>query len=416
MSDSSPALQYDLVIVGGGMVGASLACALGGQALRVAVVEAVPYQAASQPSYDDRAIALSFGTHRIFQSMGLWPELAAHATPIKHIHVSEQGALGVTRLHHFDENVAALGYVITARDIGRVLVRTLKTLHNVDIISPAQFTRIQFNETSATATVDKKSQTINLECKLLVAADGGQSTSRQLLGVAATRIDYAQSAIITNISTQLPHNNVAYERFTPNGPLALLPMSDDENSPNRHAVVWTHPGNQAQDVARLEQREFLQRLQTSFGNRLGKFLKVGERSVHPLYLMRAQEQVRPRAVLIGNAAHTLHPIAGQGFNLGLRDVAALAEVIVTAQRENADIGELALLQQYAQWRETDHKHMIGLTDSLVRLFSNRFPLLQVARTGGLLALDSLPPARHLLANHTMGLAGKLPKLARGLAL
>ena len=398
------------------MVGASLACALGGKALRIAIVEAVPYQAASQPSYDDRAIALSFGTHRIFQSMGLWPELAPHATAIKHIHVSEQGAFGVTHLHNTEENVEALGYVTTARDIGRVLVRRLNSLDNVDVISPAKFTDIHISDSWATASVEKESHVLSLQCKLLVAADGGQSTSRQLLGVATTKTDYAQSAVITNISTQQPHNNVAYERFTPKGPVALLPMSDDENNGHRSAIVWTQPSDAVESVLALGESEFLRSLQTSFGNRLGKFLKVGQRSVYPLYLMQAQEQVRPRVVLIGNAAHTLHPIAGQGFNLGLRDVAALAETIVSAHYEHADLGELGRLQQYAQWRETDHKRMIELTDSLVRLFSNHVPLLQAARTGGLLALDSLPPAKHWLAKHTMGLAGKLPKLARGLTL
>ena len=414
--NNSAASQYDLVIIGGGMEGASLACALGGQALRIAIVEAVPYQSASQPSYDDRAIALSFGTQRIFQSIGVWQELAVHATPIKHIHVSEQGAFGATRLHHGEENVAALGYVATARDIGQTLIHKLKTLDNVDLISPAQFTDVQINDTSATVMIEKDTQALNIECRLLVAADGGQSTSRQLLGVAATKTDYQQSAIIANVSSQQPHNNIAYERFTPNGPLAILPMSDDQVSRNRSSIVWTLPSSMVEAVLQFDDQEFLDQLQHNFGNRLGKFQKVGKRSVYPLYLMQAQEQVRPRVVLIGNAAHTLHPIAGQGFNLGLRDVAALAEIVVNAQRINSDIGDLEVLQHYAQWRETDHKHIIGLTDSLVRLFSNHFPLLRTARTAGLLALDTLPAAKHLLAKHTMGLAGKLPKLARGLAL
>jgi len=406
---------YDLVIIGGGMVGASLACALGKQALRIAIVEAVPLQAESQPSYDDRAIALSFGTHKIFHAVGVWEHLAPQATPIKHIHVSEQGAFGVTRLHHSDEGVQALGYVAAARDIGQALIRQLHSLNNVDLISPAQLSGLHIEEGGATITINQDQQDLTLHCKLLVAADGGQSTTRQLLGISATKTDYRQSAIIANVSTQLPHNHVAFERFTPSGPLAVLPMNMNGDE-QRCSIVWTQRSEQAKTILELHDPSFLSQLQQSFGNRLGRFLKVGKRSLYPLYLMHVQEQVRPRVALIGNAAHTLHPIAGQGFNLGLRDVAALAEVIVNAHHSGADIGELTVLQRYAQWRNTDHKRIIGFTDTLVRVFSNHFRPLQTARTTGLWALDSLPPAKHLLAKHTMGLAGRLPRLARGLPL
>ncbi|MCG6971236.1 MAG: 2-octaprenyl-6-methoxyphenyl hydroxylase [Gammaproteobacteria bacterium] len=415
MSNNTKKSQYDLVIVGGGMVGASLACALGAQPLRIAMVEAVPYQAESQPSYDDRAIALSFGTHTIFNGIGVWPHLAEHATAIKHIHVSEQGAFGATRLHHSDEGVPALGYVVTARHIGQALISRLQTLKNVEVISPAQLSDLHHNEEFVSITVRKDNQSLVLESQLLIAADGGQSTTRQLLGISATKTDYRQSAIIANVSTQQPHGNVAFERFTPDGPLAVLPMSAAGDN-HRCAVVWTQRGDKVEAIAALDEPDFLQQLQRSFGNRLGRFLKAGKRSVYPLYLMHVQEQVRPRVALIGNAAHTLHPIAGQGFNLGLRDVAALAEIIVNAQQAQADIGDLGVLQQYAQWRKTDHKQIIGFTDSLVRLFSNRFAPLHSARTAGLLALDTLPPVKHVLAKHTMGLAGKLPRLARGLSL
>ncbi|WP_455211920.1 2-octaprenyl-6-methoxyphenyl hydroxylase [Kaarinaea lacus] len=407
--------EYDLVIVGGGMVGASLACALGKQALRIAMVEAVPYQAASQPSYDDRAIALSYGTHKIFNGIGVWQHLTYHATPIKHIHVSEQGAFGTTHLHHSDEGVEALGYVTTARDIGQALVKQLKTLKNVDLISPAQLSDLHIDDTCATITVSKDKRTLVLQSHLLVAADGGQSTTRQLLGISAHKTDYQQSAVIANVSSQLPHNNTAFERFTPNGPLAVLPMSL-ENKDNRCSIVWTQRSDKIEAIVELSEQDFLSKLQQSFGNRLGRFLKVGKRSVYPLHLMHAQEQVRPRAALIGNAAHTLHPIAGQGFNLGLRDVAALAEIIVDAHLAHIDIGDFAVLQQYAQWRKADHKQIISFTDTLVRVFSNHFMPLQAARTAGLFVLDNLPLAKHALAKHTMGLAGKLPRLARGLSL
>jgi 2-octaprenyl-6-methoxyphenol hydroxylase len=407
--------HYDLIIIGGGMVGASLACALGSQQLRIAMVEAVAFKAESQPSYDDRAIALSFGTHKIFNGIGVWRYLVPHVTPIKHIHVSEQGAFGVTRLHHNDEGVEALGYVATARDIGRALISQLRTLNNVDIISPAQLTDLHIDDDNVTVTVNKGKKALTITSTLLVAADGGQSTTRELLGIAVSKTDYQQSAVIANVSCQQPHQHIAFERFTPNGPLAVLPMSMNGDE-HRCSIVWTQPRNNVEAIIELDEQNFLAKLQQSFGNRLGRFLKVGKRSVYPLYLMHVQEQIRPRVALIGNAAHTLHPIAGQGFNLGLRDVAALAEIIVNAHDAQTDIGDLAVLQHYAQWRKADHKHIIGFTDTLVRVFSNHFFPLQTARTAGLLALDTFPPAKHVLAKHTMGLAGRLPRLARGLSL
>ncbi len=407
--------HYDLIIVGGGMVGASLACALGNQKLRVAIIEAVPYQAESQPSYDDRAIALSFGTHKIFDGIGVWQYLATHVTPIKHIHVSEQGAFGVTRLHHSDEGVPALGYVTTARNIGQALISQLQTLKNVDLISPAQLTDLHIDDNNVTITVDKGKKVLNIAGKLLVAADGGQSTTRQLLGISAAKTDYHQSAIIANVSCQQPHQNIAFERFTPNGPLAVLPMSMSGDE-HRCSIVWTQRRNNVDAILELDEQSFLSKLQQNFGNRLGRFFKVGKRSVYPLYLMHVQEQVRPRVALIGNAAHTLHPIAGQGFNLGLRDVAALAEIVAHAYQAQSDIGDLAVLQPYAQWRKADHKKIIGFTDTLVHVFSNHFTPLQTARTAALFALDILPPAKHVLTKHTMGLAGRLPLLARGIPL
>jgi 2-octaprenyl-6-methoxyphenol hydroxylase len=190
-------------------------------------------------------------------------------------------------------------------------------------------------------------------------------------------------------------------------------MNGDEH---RCSIVWTQARDNVDTILELDEQNFLAKLQQSFGNRLGRFLKVGKRSVYPLYLMHVQEQVRPRVALIGNAAHTLHPIAGQGFNLGLRDVAALAEIIANAHHAQIDIGDLAVLQQYAQWRKADHKQIIGFTDTLVRVFSNHFTPLQTARTAGLFALDTLPAAKDILAKHSMGLAGRLPRLARGMSL
>jgi len=403
--------DYDLIIAGGGMVGASLACALSEQNLRIAIIEAVPYQAEKQPSYDDRAIALSFGTSRIFNGMGLWSDIYPLTTAIKRIHVSDQGRFGFTRLDHQQEGVDALGYVITARDLGKTLVQKLDRLHNLTLVSPATLTDLRLDKELATAVISRDGESESITARLIVAADGGNSIVRQKLDINTTDHDYQQTAIIANVSPERPHQFVAYERFTRHGPLALLPMDD-----NRCALVWTHSPEDANRVLELDDESFLAELQASFGNRLGRLLKAGKRSAYPLKLVRAQEQVRTRLALIGNAAHTLHPIAGQGFNLGLRDVATLAQTIVDVMQSGQDIGELEVLKEYAQWRSRDHRQVIGFTDTLVNTFSNHFPPLTFARNLGLLATDIIPPLKHSLARHSMGISGRLPRLARGLPL
>lgn len=404
--------QYDITIVGGGMVGASLACALGNQDLRISIIENHNAKLDTPASYDDRAIALSYGTSQIFRTLGCWQELEAGVTPIKNIHVSDKGHIGVTRISHQEENVDALGYVITARELGQALYRMLSRFNNIDLISPAHLENIEFLGDHATATclVNNKEEH-SLQTRLVVAADGGNSSVRKLMDIKTVQHDYQQTAVTANVSTTVAHNNVAYERFTSQGPLAILPMKD-----NHCSLVWTWPTEKVQEVIELPDKEFLAKLQLAFGNRLGSFTHVGKRHSYPLKLIKAKTQVKRRLALIGNAAHTLHPIAGQGFNLGMRDVAALAQTLVEEHNAGRDIGLLRALQPYQQWRQQDHKRIIGFTDNLVKIFSNRFAPLALARNIGLVATDVAPPLKHLLAKHTMGMAGKLPKLVRGLQL
>ena len=414
MTTSSAHTDYDLIIIGGGMVGTSLAISLAVQPLRIALVEAATLRSkdAAPPNYDDRAIALSFGARRIFEGMGLWSDIAPRATAIKHIHVSDQGRFGFTRLDAKQENVDALGYVVTARQLGASLMDKLQDCTNLTVISPATLTNLSFDSEDATAEIlHNDGNTQLLTAKLVVAADGGHSQVRQQLDIHTTDRDYQQTAIIANLTPEKPHQNIAYERFTRNGPLALLPMPD-----NRCSLVWTRAPEDAERLLQLSDEDFIAELQPCFGKRLGRFLKIGKRHSYPLQLIQAQEQVRARLALIGNAAHTLHPIAGQGFNLGLRDVATLAQSIVDARQADIDIGSLAVLEDYAQWRQRDHQQVIGFTNTLVQTFSNRLPPLALARNLGLIATDIIPPLKHSLARHSMGLAGKLPRLARGLPL
>lgn len=407
----SAAEQYDLAIVGGGMVGSSLAIALARRGLRMALVEAYAPGSDTQPSYDDRAIALAFGTRRIFEAIGVWGPLRELAQPILDIHVSDRGHFGFTRLHAADEDVPALGYVVTARELGGVLLDRLQQVESLDLIAPGRVISFTDDGEQVRVEVERDDVMQSLECRLLVAADGGDSTIREQLGVPVQRWQYGQSAVVTNITPAQPHRGVAYERFTDTGPVALLPMTD-----GRCAVVWTVRDAQVEDVLALDDGAFLSAFQQRFGFRLGRFQRVGRRVAYPLSLLRARESVRGRAAIIGNAAHTLHPIAGQGFNLGIRDVAALAEVIDATFSRGGDIGAATTLAEYANWRRAEQRNVALATDGLARLFSNPLGVLRLGRNLGLLAMEFLPGAKHPLARAAMGVLGRQPRLGRGVPL
>lgn len=397
--------DYDLVIVGGGMVGASLACALKNSPLSIAIIEAFPFKSNQQPSYDDRGIALSYGSQRIFEAMGLWQQIAPHATSINNIHISNRGHFGVTRLSAQQENVPALGQVITAKSMGQVLEQVLSQQANLELICPASVQNLQQDENHVSLKLNNDN---TVQAKLLVAADGGQSTIRQLLNLGAVEHNYQQKAITANITAERAHQGKAFERFTDTGPIALLPMSD-----NRCSLVWTVKSGDEQQILELPDSEFLAALQLRFGFRLGKLLRVGERQCFPLKLIQSDQPIQQRIVLIGNAAHNLHPIAGQGFNLGLRDVAALADVL---SQHDPDCGDPHLLHDYKQWREGDQEDVIKATDTLVHLFSHSNPLLGLLCGAGLTLTDNLPPIKHWLAQKSMGLGRKQPRLGRGISL
>jgi len=340
------------------------------------------------------------------------PTAAATATPIQRIHISERGSPGFAHLDSREESVEALGYVAEARQVGAALLTKLPNLRGVELLCPARLETVVIEPEAACATIRLgDNDTVKLRTRLLVAADGAQSPVREQLGIAALRWDYGQQAVIANVTPTLPHQNVAYERFTQDGPVALLPMSE-----NRCAVVCTVNETDAVAVMALDDAGFVALLKERFGDRLGLFQRVGRRQAYPLFLLKAREHARQRVAIIGNAAHTLHPIAGQGFNLGIRDVAALAEVVTQGWRSGEDIGDLRVLNRYADWRRWDQRQTIAFTDALNRLFANPLWPVRVARNLGLLAFDRLPPIKHEFARQTMGLHGRLPKLARGLAL
>ena len=409
--------HYDIVIAGGGMIGTSLAIALAPLGLRVAMVEAIPRKAAAQPSFDDRSTALSRSTQRMFEAMGLWPRIVAASTPIHSIHVSDQGRFGFSHIDAEEQEVEALGYVVINRVLGAVLQDALDDLECVEVICPARITGVELAPGGATAGLDlAEGRQQALSCDLLIAADGANSAVREMMGITAQKSSYGQRAVIGNLLPEKDIENVAYERFTQHGPLAVLPIAD-----GRAAFVWTVSEDDAERVMALDDDAFLAELQQQFGFRLGAFSKVGKRASYPLILSKALRLTATRSVLIGNSAHGLHPVSAQGFNLGMRDVAAMVDCIADASiwsespgRSETDPAAIAaMLEQYASWRRADQKKLVRFTDGLVKLFGSERRPLRVLRNIAMLGFDLVPGVRSVFAKHTMGLAGRLPRLSRG---
>ena len=407
--------DYDIVIAGGGMIGTSLALALAPLGLRIAVVEAVERDDAAQPSFDDRSTALSRSSQRTFGAMGLWDQIEAAATPIEHIHVSDQGRFGFSHIDAKEQRVEALGYVVINRVLGGVLQSALASAPGVDVRCPAKIARVELDDDIARCEIDAGDGDAKfVSAHLLVAADGARSAVRERMGITARHTSYGQRAVIGNLQTERPIGNVAYERFTERGPLALLPIADE-----RSAFVWTVDEGDADRVLALDDETFIDELQAAFGYRLGAFSRVGQRVAYPLTLSKALRLTSRRSVLVGNSAHGLHPVAAQGFNLGMRDVAALCDCIAETLESGAGvaaIGSADVLSRYADWRKSDQGRLVRFTDGLVRLFGSRRPTLRLARNVGMLAFDLVPGVRGEFARQTMGLAGRLPRLARGVPL
>jgi 2-octaprenyl-6-methoxyphenol hydroxylase len=394
--------HYDLIIVGAGLAGNCLGLALKNSGLSIAIVETCSRQELESAAVGDRALALAAGTVELLKNLEAWAGVAAQATPIKDIHVSDRGHFGKARLSAETQAVEALGYVITARALETYLAALVADT-NIQCFYETRVIGLMSGLQDINVSLKQHGQSLNLSAQLVVGADGGQSTVRKLLEIPQQITDYGQTALVTTVKSSLPHHNTAYERFTSQGPLALLPMS------GRHsAVVWTRNHEQAADLLAAGEATFLAELQDCFGYRLGELQLAEVRRAFPLSLIRAEQMVSGRAVIIGNAVHQLHPVAGQGFNLGIRDVAALAEVLVQQQR-HSDLGATELLNQYAKLRQRDHDKTIGFTDNLVRLFSNDWLALAALRNSGLTLLDHLPKAKQFLIKQAMGLAD-LPHL------
>jgi 2-octaprenyl-6-methoxyphenol hydroxylase len=402
--------EWDVVIVGGGMVGASFALALRTTKLRVLLVEGIPPDSARQPSFDERTTALGNGSRQIFESLGVWQSMVGESAAIRSIHVSDAGRFGVARLEAKEQGVDAFGYVVPNRVIGRVLWQALRDAPNITLAVPASLVKASLHENGVDLEISSEGKTEEVRASVAVAADGAGSVLRASAGIEAGVEDYDQVAIVVNAATERPNTGEAFERFTPSGPLAVLPVSG-----GGYAVVWAVRPERATQLLALSDDEFARELLDAFGWRAGRWSRIGKRNTYPLSLSRAQETVAGRVVLIGNAAQALHPVAGQGFNLGLRDAATLAEMLARMPAgQTGNAGEL--LGRFAAWREEDRKGVTRFTDSLVKLFGSERPALGLVRNFGLLLFDLSPTAKRALSRVSWGFAGRMPRLARGLPL
>lgn len=404
-------VDTDIVVIGAGMVGVSFAAALLRNApdIRLTLVEPSPITEDGepyQPSFDTRSTVLSTGTTDWFNELGLWQDMQLHATAIKKIHVSDQGRFGVTELDCSETGVDAFGYVVENPWLGRVLNKHLLDLGQATVMDNCKVLSLKSLADRAEVTVENAQGGQNvISTRLVIMADGGRSGLTEQLGIWRERIPYEQVAVIANVVTEKPHHHQAWERFTGKGPLAMLPLAR-QNRQNRVALVWTHGEADGDSVMKLTDHEFLERLQKDFGYRLGRLLSVGKRQCYPLSLTTAKEQIRPGLVLLGNAAHTLHPVAGQGFNLAFRDCLELAAVIQEAMSVGKNPGSIDVLDQYQQRIGRDQLTTIGFSDRLTRLFSRPGPVSRLVRKTAILGTDLFPGVKTQLTRQAMGMAGR----------
>ena len=402
--------RYDVAVAGGGAVGATLACALADAGSRVLLADPSSGAAESSPAFAPRPLAVSLASQRVLTSLGVWEEVGPRATPIESIHVSEAGRFGAARLKAAECGVPSFGSVVAVSALGTALrdaVARRSAIHRtggriVDAHVSADLVTSRVLEETGGAS-------FSFTSSLLAVADGGRSELRDALGIDATVRDYRQCAIASVVTARTPRARTAFERFTPGGPVALLPMGGA-----RYGLVWSCDEEQAGRLAELSERDFAEALDAVFAGRLGGFVSADERVMFGLRLVRADTVVAERIVLIGNAANHLHPVAGQGFNLGMRDVACLAEVVAMARREGLTSGDASMLERYRRWRAPDHAAVTRFTDALVDIFSHRFSPVAPLRAPALVVLDLVPPVKRTLARRAMGLSGRVPRLALGL--
>ncbi|MFT5082307.1 MAG: 2-octaprenyl-6-methoxyphenol hydroxylase [Lentisphaeria bacterium] len=415
---------YDIVVVGGGMVGLSMLhmVAKAMPTRSICLIEAYALDSFNsdeahgsagtyQPSFDDRSTAVSSNSAEIFDELGLWSTIKHHVTPINKVSVTDRGHIGSAHYSQSDNGNKALGFVVENKWLGSQLIGNLPSSDSICLLAPARVDSVRPSKLGATLSINCNDEVHHVSASLVVLADGANSPLREKLGIAMEAHDYQQAAVIANVEYSEGHQCVAHERFTENGPLALLPLGE-QPSVRISALVWTTPMAKVNEVLEWSDTEFLAQLQGAFGYRLGIFKRVGVRNHYPLKLMLAKEQVRSGIVLMGNAAHFLHPVAGQGFNLALRDCAQLVAVLVQAHNAGAALGDIHWLQHYVELQENDQWLTTSISHNFNRVFSSRRPALQLVRNLGLLSLDVMAPARQLFFDQMMGKGGRKVRMQR----
>lgn len=405
---SQETLRCEVLIVGGGPVGGLTACALAQAGLDVVVVESAAPADLAKPGTDGRSIAIALSAKRVFAGAGVWELMAEDAGPILEIRVTDGASPLFLHYDHDSVGDEPFGWIVENTIIRRAIHQRLAQLPTARVLAPARLTALTRDKDGVVATLEDGR---TIAAALVVGADGRGSTVRRLAGIGVQRFGYGQSGIVTTVAHEKPHRGIAHERFLPSGPFAILPMTGDRSS-----IVWTERLHLADAVVNQDDESFLAELNTRFGDFLGKVSLAGPRFHYPLTLQLADRAIDQRLVLIGDAAHGMHPVAGQGMNMGIRDVAALAEVVVDARRLGLDVGGPDVLERYQRWRRFDNMLMLGLTDALVRLFSNDVAPLKLARDLGLAAVQKMPGLKRFFMKHAMGVVGDLPRMMRGEAL
>lgn len=394
--------EYDVAIAGGGPVGLTLALALAGTRLRIALIESA---APADARRDDRGLALSPATVRVFTALGLWDRLRERAAPIRRIHVSEAGAFGAVRLDAAELGLEWLGQVVPSMELGQLLADEVSKRANIELLRPARAGGATQDERGVVLEVENGSESIALHCRLLIAADGARSALRQALGIESTTHDYGQTAIVCSVTPVRAHDGAAFERFSPAGPTALLPRMD-----GRLTAVLAVPTAEASAVLAMNDQEFLALLDERSGQRLGGFTQAGARGGWPLARVLAAVQSSGRALVLGNAAHTVHPNAAQGFNLAVRDIAALAELVAGA----GDPGAPGVIEAYLAARKRDQESVVGFTHGLAELFYNEHCGRRLLRRAGMLLTERVPALKRALVRRAAGLDGRQPAWVRGI--
>lgn len=397
--------NYDVVIVGGGMVGAAAACALGGSALKVAVLEQLPPASAPGQEYDLRVSAITLASRAIFENIGAWGGIAGRRlAPLRAMDIADESGSGTVCFDAAEIAEPELGYIIENSVIQSALVERLQRFTNIHWLCPVEITEIVLAEEAQVTLADGRA----LGARLLIGADGARSRVRAAAGVEAPSLDLAQKSIVATVRTERPHGFIARQRFLATGPLAFLPLP----TPNDCSIVWSADTARADELLALDDAAFLAELAQAFGDSLGKIISVSARAGFPLALSHAATYVRERLALIGDAAHSVHPLAGQGVNLGFMDAAQLAETLLEAVANQQDVGATKVLRRYERARKGANLGMVALTGAFRYGFSNRLPVVTGLRNLGLRAADALPVLKNAIMRQASGLAGELPRLAR----